>query len=93
MESLTPRPQPGPCCWLAFVLFGPVICEQWERDDTGHGRSFKLKRLRVIMEDKCEPVLTGLSLLLFAKEVSHPAGLIITPPLGQEFLRTKQLVL
>lgn len=90
MESL------NPCCWLAFVLFGPVICEQWERDDTGHGRSFKLKGLRVIMADKCEPALTGLSLLLFAKEVSHPTGLIITPfppPLGQEFLRTEQLVL
>lgn len=71
--------------WTSIVTFVFFMLYEWikgdrrEHGDTGQSRSSEMKRLCVIMKDKCKPAQTSLNLLLFAEEFTHPIGLIITP--------------
>lgn len=57
---------------MDFLIFFSLTGEEWERSDTGHSRSFKCERLRLIMTDKCEPAQTGPSSLLFTQRGHTP---------------------
>lgn len=75
-----------------FVLMSDELVKfyWWERSDMGQSRSFDMQRLCVIMEDKCKPAWSRLSLLLFA-EGSNPPFWADCNPLGHKFFRTLQL--
>lgn len=75
-----------------FILL-LLISEEWEHCDTGHSRSFKCKRLCVIMTDKCEPAQTGLSSLLFTQRGHTPHWADHDTPAGQEFFRIRRPLL